>query len=81
MGHPLGTRRHQETGIGFSVAFGRIGAAIAPPFLVAVAQQLSLFVAFAVIAGFWLIGVVAMVPWSIRGIEGRGPTPEALAGE
>jgi MFS family permease len=71
----------RATGIGFSVAFGRIGAAIAPPLLVAVAQQLSLFAAFAVIAGFWLIGVAAMIPWSMRGVEGRGRTLEALAGE
>ncbi|HZB91513.1 MAG TPA: MFS transporter [Stellaceae bacterium] len=71
----------RATGIGFSVAFGRIGAALAPPLLVAVAQQLSLFAAFAVIAGFWLIGVVAMIPWSIGGVEGRGRTLEALAGE
>lgn len=73
--------RMRATGIGFSVAFGRIGAAMAPPLLVAVAQSLSLFAAFAVIAGFWLIGVVAMIPWSIRGIEGRGRALEALAGE
>jgi hypothetical protein len=71
----------RATGIGFSVAFGRIGAALAPPLLVAVAQQLSLFAAFAVIAGFWLIGVAAMIPWSMRGVEGRGRTLEALAGE
>jgi MFS family permease len=73
--------RMRATGIGFSVAFGRIGAAMAPPLLVVVAQSLSLFAAFAVIAGFWLIGVVAMIPWSIRGVEGSGRTLEALAGE
>lgn len=73
--------RMRATGIGFSVAFGRIGAAMAPPLLVAVAQQFSLFAAFAVIAGFWLIGVAAMIPWSIAGTEGRGRPLEALAGE
>jgi MFS family permease len=73
--------RMRATGIGFSVAFGRIGAAMAPPLLVAVAQSLSLFAAFAVIASFWLIGVIAMIPWSIRGVEGRGRTLEAVAGE
>jgi MFS family permease len=73
--------RMRATGIGFSVAFGRIGAAMAPPLLVAVAQSLSLFAAFGVIACFWLIGVFAMIPWSIRGVEGRGRTLEALAGE
>lgn len=73
--------RMRATGIGFSVAFGRIGAALAPPLLVAVSQQFSLFAAFGIIAGFWLIGVAAMIPWSIRGMEGRGRSLEALAGE
>jgi len=73
--------RMRATGIGFSVAFGRIGAALAPPLLVAVSQQFSLFAAFGIIAGFWLIGVAAMIPWSMRGMEGRGRSLEALAGE
>ena len=75
---PTGMR---ATGIGFSVAFGRIGAAIAPPLLVAVAQAASMTAAFAVIAVFWLIGVAAMVPWSIWGPEGRGRALEALSPE
>ncbi|HLI11259.1 MAG TPA: MFS transporter [Alphaproteobacteria bacterium] len=73
--------RMRATGIGFSVAFGRIGAAIAPPLLVAVAQRLSLMAAFGVIAGFWLIGVAAMIPWSLWGAEGRNCPLEVLAGE
>jgi MFS family permease len=71
----------RATGIGFSVSFGRIGAAIAPPLLVAVAQHLSIVAAFGVIAAFWLLGAIAMIPWSIWGIEGRGRSLEALAGE
>ncbi len=71
--------RMRATGIGFSVAFGRIGAAVAPPLLVAVAQHYSIVTAFAVLAGFWLLGVAAMVPWSVWGIEGRQRPLEALA--
>lgn len=75
---PTGMR---ATGIGFSVAFGRIGAAIAPPLLVGVAQSLSVMAAFVVIAAFWLLGALAMVAWSWRGREGRGQPLELLAGD
>jgi MFS family permease len=75
---PTGMR---ATGIGASVAFGRIGAAIAPPLLVAVAEATSVTAAFAAIAGCWLIGVAAMVPWAVWGPEGRGRALEALSPE
>lgn len=73
--------RVRATGIGASVAFGRIGAAIAPPLLVAVAQQASIAAALALLAGFWLLGAAAMIPWSIWGVEGRGRSLEALAAD
>lgn len=72
--------RMRATGIGASVAFGRIGAAMAPPLLVAVAQ-VSIMSAFALLAGFWLLGAMAMIPWSIWGVDGRGKSLEALAGD
>ena len=72
--------RMRATGIGASVAFGRIGAAIAPPLLVAVAQA-SMSAAFGLLAAFWLLGAVAMIPWSIWGVEGRGKSLEALAAD
>lgn len=71
----------RATGIGFSVAFGRIGAAVAPPLLVTVAQSVSITAAIAVTAAFWLLGAIAMIPWAIRGLEGKGMTLEALARE
>jgi MFS family permease len=71
----------RATGIGFSVAFGRIGAAIAPPLLVGVAQHLSIISAFSIIATFWALGAVAMVPWSFWGPEGRGQSLEALGSD
>ncbi|MGH6976037.1 MAG: MFS transporter [Stellaceae bacterium] len=71
----------RATGIGFSVAFGRIGAMIAPPLLVAVAHTYSIFAAFGVLGTLWLLGAFVMVPWSIWGIEGKGRPLESLAGE
>jgi MFS family permease len=70
----------RATGIGFSVAFGRIGAAIAPPALVWFAHA-SIPSAIGLAAAFWLLGVIAMVPWTIWGLEARGLTLEALASE
>lgn len=75
---PTGMR---ATGIGFSVAFGRIGAAIAPPLLLGVAQRYSITAAFALNAAFWMIGAAAMIPWFILGPEGRGRSLEAIAAD
>jgi MFS family permease len=71
----------RSTGIGFSVAFGRIGAAIAPLLLTHVAQRISIQMAFYLLAGFWFFGVVTMVPWCIWGEEGRYKALEAIAEE
>jgi MFS family permease len=70
--------RMRATGIGFSVAFGRVGAAIAPPLLVAAAQYFSIAAAFGLLASFWLLGLGAMIPWSIWGAEGRNRPLETL---
>lgn len=70
----------RSTGIGFSVAFGRIGAAIAPPLLVFLGGRVSLMAAFAVLASFYALGVAGMVPWCLRGPEGKGKALEALGG-
>ena len=73
--------RMRATGIGVSVAFGRIGAAIAPPLLVMVANQASIAAALTLLAAFWLLGAAAMIPWSVWGREGRGASLEALAAD
>lgn len=70
----------RSTGIGASVAFGRIGAALAPPLLVYIAGR-SLGAAFGVLAGVYILGALAMVPWWILGPEGRGQSLETLAPE
>jgi nitrate/nitrite transporter NarK len=68
----------RSTGIGISVAVGRIGAFIAPLGLTMVANAAGLSAALALLAAFWLIGVIAMIPWYFRGVEGRGVSLEAL---
>lgn len=71
----------RSTGIGFSVAFGRIGAAISPLLLVALAERVSIMVSFVVLAAFWSLGALVMIPWILWGPEGRGKALEALGGE
>ena len=71
----------RSTGIGFSVAFGRIGAAISPLVLVALAERVSIMDAFAVLGGFYVLGLAGMVPWILWGPEGRGKALELLGGE
>ncbi|MGH9356747.1 MAG: MFS transporter, partial [Terriglobia bacterium] len=71
----------RSTGIGFSVAFGRIGAALAPPLLVFLSERASITASFAVLAAFWALGALVMIPWCLWGPEGRGRSLEALSGE
>jgi MFS family permease len=68
----------RSTGIGLSVAVGRIGAFAAPLALTVVANAAGMLAALALLAAFWLIGVIAMIPWYFRGVEGRGISLEAL---
>lgn len=67
----------RASGIGVSVAVGRIGALISP-FMIAYAGRFGLAPALAVLAGFWGIGLVAMLVWSVLGIEARGLALEQL---
>ncbi len=69
----------RATGIGASVAVGRIGAMIAP-FLVAALGARSMAAALFLLAGFWLFGALVMVVWRIAGgIEGSGLALERIA--
>lgn len=72
--------RSRASGIGASVAIGRLAAGLSPPLLVFVAGRYSAGVALLVAASFYLIGVAAMIPWVSRGPESRGVTLENLAG-
>lgn len=69
----------RSTGIGFSVGVGHVVAGLAPLALVVIAQRVSALAAFSMLAGSFLIGVLAMLPWNLRGPEGRGASLESLA--
>ncbi|MDE2255361.1 MAG: MFS transporter [Betaproteobacteria bacterium] len=72
----------RSTGIGISVAVGRIGAFAAPLILTSVANAYGMVAALVLLASFWLIGAVAMIPWVMYGVEGKGRSLEGMvAGE
>ncbi|MDQ6875605.1 MAG: MFS transporter [Actinomycetota bacterium] len=54
-------------GVGMSVAVGRVGAAFGVLLVTTIAQTTSFTVGYALVIGFWLLGVVAMVVFSARG--------------
>ncbi|MDE8346802.1 MAG: MFS transporter, partial [Acidocella sp.] len=68
----------RATGVGVSVAVGRIGALISP-FLIAAAGRESLAAALFVLAAFWIMGFLAMLVWCVVGIEARGLPLETLS--
>ncbi len=68
----------RSTGIGLSVAFGRIGAFAAPLALTAVADAYGMMPALWLLASFWLLGAAVMIPWYFFGIEGKGLSLEAM---
>jgi MFS family permease len=69
----------RSTGIGFSVAIGHLGSGLA--LLVPVAIGDHVMQAFGILAAAYLAGAIAMVPWIIRGPEGRGKSLEDLTPE
>ncbi|MGH8599421.1 MAG: MFS transporter, partial [Burkholderiales bacterium] len=68
----------RSTGIGLSIAVGRVGAFGAPLALTAMATFVGTIPALALLAGFWLIGAAAMIPWYFFGVEGRHRTLEQM---
>ena len=70
----------RSTGNGLSVAVGRIGAFMAPLALTVVAHAAGMLPALALLATFCLTGVIAMVLWYFRGVEGKGMPLEAMVG-
>jgi MFS family permease len=69
----------RATGVGASVAVGRIGAIIGAVVLAEAASSFGLWSAFAALAGLWSIGAFAAGIWWLRGVEARGRSLEALA--
>lgn len=72
--------RSRASGIGASVAIGRIAAGLSPPLLVFIAGRYSASAALIITAAFYLIGVGAMIPWMSYGPESKGISLESLAG-
>lgn len=71
----------RATGIGASVAVGRIGAALSP-FLVGYVGARSMPAALIMLAGFWAMGAVAILIWRMRGgVEARGMALERISPE
>lgn len=71
----------RSTGIGFSVAIGHVGSGLAPLVLVAVAARVSVMASFGILAGAYVVGALVMIPWILRGPEGRGKSLEMLSPE
>jgi MFS family permease len=69
----------RATGVGASVAVGRVGAIVGAVVLGEAATSFGLWSGFAVLATLWAIGAIAAGIWWMRGIEARGMTLEALA--
>lgn len=69
----------RASGIGASVAVGRIGAMISP-FLVGAVGARSMPAALLLLAGFWALGAAAMLVWRwMGGIEAKGMQLERIA--
>ncbi|MGI8862898.1 MAG: MFS transporter [Solirubrobacteraceae bacterium] len=69
----------RATGVGASVAVGRVGAILGSVVLAQSASSFGLWSGFAVLAALWLVGAFAAGVWWLRGIEARGMSLEALA--
>ena len=68
----------RATGIGASVAVGRVGAIIGQVVLAVTAATWGVAVTFGILGLFWLIGVAAGVIWWKYGTEARGVSLEDL---
>lgn len=71
----------RASGIGVSVAFGRIGAIISP-FLMGSIGARSMPAALLMLAGFWVLGAATMAVWHwLGGVEASGLPLEHVAPE
>jgi MFS family permease len=69
----------RATGVGASVAVGRVGAIVGAVVLAQTASSFGMWSAFATLAALWSVGAIAAGVWWLRGIEARGMSLEALA--
>lgn len=68
----------RTTGVGTSIAVGRLGALISPFLVAAVGGRYGIAAAVLLLTGFWLLGFVTMLIWSWRGLEARGRGLDSL---
>jgi MFS family permease len=68
----------RATGIGLSVAVGRVGAILAPLAFFALNARYGVGSVFAGMAGIFAAGALAMLWWSRYGVEGRGRSLEEM---
>lgn len=68
----------RAAGVGVSVAVGRIGAAFGTLYLPTLAERLGPTSSYLLIAGFWLVGLLAVIVWWLTGgVDGaRRPLDE-----
>ncbi|MGI8661129.1 MAG: MFS transporter [Thermoleophilaceae bacterium] len=69
----------RATGVGASVAVGRVGAIIGTIGLGLTTSAFGITSGFLLLAAFWAVGAVAATIWLLRGVEARGVPLELLA--
>ena len=70
----------RAAGVGFSVGIGRIGAAYGTLYLPSLAVSLGATASYLLIVGFWMIGLVAIIIWTLRhGVEGAGKPLDSVS--
>jgi hypothetical protein len=57
----------RAAGVGISVGVGRIGAAFGTLYLPGIAVGLGVTASYLLIAGFWAVGLIAIVIWTVTG--------------
>lgn len=70
----------RAAGVGISVGVGRIGAAFGTLYLPGIAESLGPTTSYLLIAGFWVVGLVAMVIWwATGGVDGARKPLDAVS--
>jgi MFS family permease len=68
----------RSTGIGLSVAVGRVGAIAAPPLYFFLYQRIGVGAVFAAMSIIFFFGTATMLWWLRYGVEGRGRSLEEM---
>jgi MFS family permease len=68
----------RATGIGLSVAVGRVGAIIAPPLFYFLYQKIGVGAVFTAMSVIFFFGALTMLWWLRYGVEGRGRSLEEM---